>query len=46
MKFTRSLIPYLKEDLGQGMVFIGGPSQVGTTTLEKKFINTNKQYFN
>ncbi len=39
MNFTRSLIPFLNEDLGQKMIFIGGPRQVGKTTLAKTFLN-------
>ncbi len=31
--FQRTLIPYIKDDLKTKMVFIGGPRQVGKTTL-------------
>jgi uncharacterized protein len=44
--FTLSLIPFLKEDLAQKMIFIGGPRQVGKTTLAKTFLNSDQQYFN
>lgn len=46
MNFTRSLIPFLNEDLAQKMIFIGGPRQVGKTTLAKTFLNSDQQYFN
>jgi predicted AAA+ superfamily ATPase len=46
MKNTRSLIPYLEEDLGSRMIFIGGPRQVGKTTLAKSFLKFEKQYLN
>jgi len=33
-------------DLKEKMVFLGGPRQVGKTTLSKQFINNDEQYFN
>ena len=51
-KIIRMQIPrYLKEpvarDLGEKMVFLSGPRQVGKTTLAKTFLDkTEDQYFN
>ncbi len=38
MKITRDLISYIQENLGRRMIFIGGPRQVGKTTLAKTAI--------
>ncbi|MCB1143206.1 MAG: ATP-binding protein [Leptospiraceae bacterium] len=46
MKNTRSIFPYIEEDLEERMIFIGGPRQVGKTTLAKSFLDSEKQYFN
>ncbi len=45
----RYLTPYIVEDLKDKMVFVGGPRQVGKTTLCRNFIAThfkNHTYFN
>lgn len=44
MNFTRYLEKYIQQDLKRKMVMIGGPRQVGKTTLAKSFINESKQY--
>lgn len=36
----RYLIPYLQQDLSERMLFIGGPRQVGKTTLSRHLIAT------
>lgn len=36
----------MKEDLGSRMTFIGGPRQVGKTTLAKSFLKSESQYLN
>ncbi len=46
MNSTRYLIKQIKADLKKKMVFLGGPRQVGKTTLSKEFITKNEQYFN
>lgn len=46
MKLTRDLVSYIQEDLGKRMIFIGGPRQVGKTTLAKNFLESPEQYFN
>lgn len=46
MNFTRYLFSYIKQDLKDKMVFIGGPRQVGKTTLSKIFLNKESQYLN
>ncbi len=46
MRITRDLRKMIKADLQDKMVFIGGPRQVGKTTLAKTFINDEKQYLN
>src|SRR3989338_10949143 len=38
----RYLFPQIKKDLQKKMVFIGGPRQVGKTTLAQQFIKTNQ----
>src|SRR5271169_678705 len=45
----RYLTPFIVEDLKDKMVFIGGPRQVGKTTLCRKFVATHFKdhaYFN
>jgi predicted AAA+ superfamily ATPase len=44
----RYLTPYILQDLRKKMVFLGGPRQVGKTTLAKEFIikNVTGKYFN
>jgi uncharacterized protein len=39
----RSIQPVIKEDLKQKMVFIGGPRQVGKTTLATSFLKPESQ---
>lgn len=46
MNFTRYLEKYIKLDLNKKMVFVGGPRQVGKTTLAKKFTTRTEQYLN
>lgn len=46
MNKERYLKNQIKQDLQEKMVFIGGPRQVGKTTLAKQFINTSDQYLN
>ncbi len=46
MKFTRYLTEFIATDLKEKMVFLGGPRQVGKTTLAKLFIQQSKQYLN
>ncbi len=43
---TRYLIPQVKKDLLRKMVFIGGPRQVGKTTLAKSLLFDEKGYLN
>ena len=45
----RYISPYIIKDLTRKMVFIGGPRQVGKTTLAKHLLKTNYpdgEYFN
>ena len=42
LKKLRYLYPYISKDLQKKMVFIGGPRQVGKTTLSLQFFKTNK----
>jgi predicted AAA+ superfamily ATPase len=42
----RYLEAHIRKDLENKMVFIGGPRQVGKTTLAKEFINKPNQYLN
>ncbi len=42
----RYLTEQIKKDLQKKMVFIGGPRQVGKTTLSKFFLKKNDVYFN
>jgi predicted AAA+ superfamily ATPase len=44
MNFTRYLFDYIKHDLSSKMVLIGGPRQVGKTTLSKKYLKSREQY--
>jgi len=46
MNYTRYLKPFIQSDLKHKMVFIGGPRQVGKTTLSRQFITSKKQYLN
>ncbi len=46
MNITRYLHQQVKEDLQEKMVFLGGPRQVGKTTLAKQFISSEDQYLN
>jgi predicted AAA+ superfamily ATPase len=46
MKLDRYLKPLIKSDLTEKMVFLGGPRQVGKTTLAKSFIQSEDQYLN
>ncbi len=43
---TRYLVPQVKEDLLRKMVFIGGPRQVGKTTLAKTLLKEKRGYLN
>lgn len=42
----RYIVTSLLEDLKNKMVFIGGPRQVGKTTLAKKLLSDKSNYFN
>jgi predicted AAA+ superfamily ATPase len=43
----RYLAKFIDEDLSEKMVFIGGPRQVGKTTLAKNYLDSNNNgYFN
>lgn len=42
----RSIRKFIAEDLNDRMIFIGGPRQVGKTTLAKSFLQRKNQYFN
>lgn len=46
MNHTRYLRHFIEQDLKKKMVFIGGPRQVGKTTLSKTFITKKEQYLN
>ncbi len=46
MNIARTIRDSIKQDLGKKMVFIGGPRQVGKTTLARTFITEENQYFN
>lgn len=46
MHLSRYLKPQVVADLEEKMVFLGGPRQVGKTTLAKSLITNNAQYFN
>lgn len=43
---TRYLSPQIERDLKRKMVFVGGPRQVGKTTLAKTFLDNPKGYLN
>lgn len=43
---TRYLATQIKHDLTRKMVFVGGPRQVGKTTLAKTFLKDKKGYLN
>lgn len=43
---TRYLTEQIKRDLSRKMVFVGGPRQVGKTTLAKNFLKDKKGYLN
>ena len=42
----RYLVPQIKKDLLRKMVFVGGPRQVGKTTLAKGLLENKKGYLN
>lgn len=42
----RYLTPQILHDLDRKMVFVGGPRQVGKTTLAKTFLKNNQGYLN
>lgn len=42
----RYLVPVIKDDLGEKMVFLGGPRQVGKTTLARKLPGGSDGYLN
>ncbi|HMV41810.1 MAG TPA: ATP-binding protein [Leptospiraceae bacterium] len=50
MKLLRYLIPHMQESLNKKMVFLGGPRQVGKTTLSLQFLKSpsieNPAYLN
>lgn len=46
MNFTRYLKKSILHDLSKKIVFLGGPRQVGKTTLSKEFIQNPNQYYN
>lgn len=46
MNFDRYINSQIRHDLAEKMVFIGGPRQVGKTTLAKTFIQEPEQYLN
>jgi predicted AAA+ superfamily ATPase len=46
MNITRYLQQYVKTDLVEKIVIIGGPRQVGKTTLAKHYTKHNNQYLN
>ncbi len=46
MSTTRYLEKHIRNDLKKKMVFVGGPRQVGKTTLSKEFITQKEQYYN
>ncbi len=46
MHINRYLTEQLKSDLNEKMVFLGGPRQVGKTTLAKTLIQKPEQYLN
>lgn len=46
MNSSRYLKNQISSDLKEKMVFIGGPRQVGKTTLAKSFLSSESQYLN
>jgi predicted AAA+ superfamily ATPase len=44
--FRRYLADQISEDLKRKMVFVGGPRQVGKTTLAKTLLTDKSGYFN
>lgn len=46
MNISRYLKKQIKSDLTEKMVFLGGPRQVGKTSLAKEFIHGEDQYLN
>lgn len=44
--FKRYLTPQVEKDLHRKMVFVGGPRQVGKTTLAKSLLKNNSGYLN
>ena len=46
MKSDRALKSWIENDLKTKMVFLGGPRQVGKTTLAKSFTEKKEQYLN
>lgn len=46
MSMKRYIYSQVRSDLDEKMVFIGGPRQVGKTTLSKEFIKSSNQYLN
>lgn len=44
--FERYLAPQIRKDLKRKMVFVGGPRQVGKTTLSKTFLKDPRGYLN
>ena len=46
MRKNRYLKPFVIEDFKEKMVFIGGPRQVGKTTLAQQIIKNKSSYFN
>jgi predicted AAA+ superfamily ATPase len=45
MQFNRFLKSHIDTDLKERMAFIGGPRQVGKTTLGKEFLKSPESYF-
>ncbi len=46
MNFNRYIENQIRTDLKEKMVFIGGPRQVGKTTVAKKYLTKDEQYLN
>jgi predicted AAA+ superfamily ATPase len=46
VKKLRGISQFIEDDLSKKMVFIGGPRQVGKTTLAKSLLWTDKAYLN
>lgn len=46
MNITRVLASFMASDLKEKMLMIGGPRQVGKTTLARTFISKKEQYLN